>query len=64
MGATMACKEYEALERDFVGIRTKQTSLLLKGELTSELEEQLSRQELTALFRLIDHKTEHGCQNS
>jgi hypothetical protein len=58
----MDCAQFEELEHEFIRIRSERTKLVLNGLLTLELEEQSSRDELRALFRLLDHKTEHGCQ--
>ena len=60
----MECEKFEKLEQEFIGIRTRARELTLSGKLTAELTEKLAKQELCTLFRLIDHKAEHGCQNS
>jgi len=58
----MQCKEYDDLEQAFMEVRRRQLSLWRSEQLTPDLEDELSRAELEALFALLDHRAEHGCQ--
>ncbi len=58
----MPCEEFEKLEQAFIDVRRQRAELLAKDTLTSAREEELSRAELRALYDLLDHRADHGCQ--
>jgi hypothetical protein len=56
------CQDCERLEKEFIAVRTKRSWILLGGKTTNEIIgqlEELDRQELKALFALMDHRAEH-----
>jgi len=60
----MPCEESERLEQSWIEVRKQRARHIAKAALTPELEEQLSRTELEALFALLDHRAVHRCQGS
>jgi hypothetical protein len=58
----MDCKEFRDLEQSFVELRRRRFELAANGTLTAEVEEQFARAELNALYALLDHRDQHGCQ--
>jgi len=57
----MQCQEYEKLERGFIEVRTAARNM---GHMDPAMCEDADRQELQALFRLLDHRMEHRCQRT
>ncbi len=55
----MVSPELARLEQAFVDVRQQRLQHLTKGTLTPELEDQLSRAELTAFYALLDHRAGH-----
>jgi len=60
----MECTEFADLERSFVEVRRRRFQLGKDGDLTLELEDELSRAELKTLLALLDHCQEHGCRRT
>jgi hypothetical protein len=60
----MECQEFSKLEQGFLAVRRQRAQKIADGKLTPDLEEQLARAELQALYSLLDHRLEHGCQSS
>jgi hypothetical protein len=58
----MPCEEFQKLEQTFIDVRRQRAGHLAKSTLTPALEEELSRAELKALYDLLDHRADHGCQ--
>jgi hypothetical protein len=58
----MPCDEFEKLEQSFIDVRRQRAEHLAKSTLTPAREEELSRAELKALYDLLDHRVDHGCQ--
>ncbi len=58
----MARQKLEELEQAFVNVRQQRLQHLTNGTLTPEMEDQLSRAELRALYALLDHRAEHDNQ--
>ena len=58
----MPCEEFEKLEQAFIDVRRQRAEHLAESTLTTAREEELSRAELRALYDLLDHRTDHGCQ--
>jgi hypothetical protein len=58
----MSCEEFDKLEEVFIDVRRQRAEHSAKSTLTPAREEELSRAELKALYDLLDHRVDHGCQ--
>lgn len=56
------CSEFEKLENDFIAARRETRRRAAANTLNDRLQAEMDRREITALFKLLDHRAEHGCQ--
>jgi len=57
----MICPEYEKLELNLIGIRSRALELARDENLATEEQTELKKQGILALIRLKAHAAEHRC---
>ena len=55
------CAEFEDLKAELIHVASRRKEMKLNGSLTAALDEQLRRQLLEALLKLVEHHSTHGC---
>ena len=55
------CAEFEDLKAELIQVASRRKEMKLNGSLTAALDEQLRRQLLEALLKLVEHHSSHGC---
>ncbi len=58
----MLCDDFQVLENQWMAIRAESQRRAMMGTLTQEEEQELFLNELAVFNRMMDHRTEHGCQ--